>query len=350
MNKILLICMLLCTLLTGCNNTTVNENTSTVESNTTEIITTNKGEEITTPDEISSYGSFMNIYRCINVDGEIEYLYNNIPFVYEGEKVSYYCTTNFEYKYNNGYEQDSIECMALLYYDGQYIDFSIEGNDTAFSHILVAENKPDDKYDETYFIDFEFSFLPYGIDKDIVNDFYLIVVPLYPLTVVDGEEVIDYMPVPIGGIKGSVVSENESLEYKGCTSITSEQINVNEDDINSFIKELNEIRKTGVNHIECVLLKRDNILENITLINKKEDKLDNTIVTLTICDNKIMRAFSDKDILFVNTTEDGIIKSYFDTSSLDKGKHTIFTITIIKDNIKDSFEVYRSNFVNIEVN
>ena len=63
-------------LLMGCNNSVDNsrETNSTTEINTMET-TTVDDNKASVPDIALSYGTSINIYRCIEVDGQIEYLY-----------------------------------------------------------------------------------------------------------------------------------------------------------------------------------------------------------------------------------------------------------------------------------
>ena len=180
-------------LLVGCSK----DNNSNTENNHTESRDTETtASKPMTPNNCYGYGVGMNIDRCVNVNGNIEYHSNVIPFEYVGEEVRYHCNSNFRYKYENGYEHESIDCLVMLFFNGQYIPFSVNNSEKMFTHKLKAINKLDDS-DGTCYVDFEFSFYPYGLECGNTENFEIIVIPLQPLNISEEGEKINLLPTNV---------------------------------------------------------------------------------------------------------------------------------------------------------
>ena len=160
MKKLILI-LIINIFLVGCgkdvdNTTNVTDDTSI---SVTDSTTDSDKTDILKPGKYIGSGTYAGLDRVVNVEGDIEYLSNAFPFEYNGEDVIYHCTTNFHFTYENGYIRDSVECLVFLYFNGQYIDFSIEDSEHKTTHKIVA-GKTIIGGEEKYAVDFDFSFTP----------------------------------------------------------------------------------------------------------------------------------------------------------------------------------------------
>ena len=102
--RILLDLLIFIVLLTACGNPKNNEDKSSnkINMDTSETTSISEIHEATKPEGLKSYGTSINIARCVNVDGTIEYLPNTVPFEYNGTDVRYNGIASFEYEYKNG--------------------------------------------------------------------------------------------------------------------------------------------------------------------------------------------------------------------------------------------------------
>ena len=348
--KKLILLLIINLLLVGCGKDT--DDTTNVTDDTsisvTDATTDSDKTTISQPDKLTGYGVYAGLDRVVNVDGDLEYLSNAFPFEYVGEDVRYHCTTNFYFTYENGYIRDSVECLVFLYFNGQYIDFSIEDSEYKTTHKLVAE-KTIIGSEEQYAIDFDFSFKPYGIESGSTEKFYISVVPLHPLRVENNIETYDVKPVSVCCVKGNVMSQELSVDRKVITTSAIMPTIITGEELEGYKEELENLSKYGLDRYNDFLVKKENKIENILCICEESDNIDKTLTTIVICDNEIIKGYGDNHISSTDINENSAIVSEIDVSGLAKGKHTIFTITIMEDNIKDSFRIYRSNFVEIEI-
>ena len=300
MKKLILI-LIINIFLVGCgkdvdNTTNVTDDTSI---SVTDSTTDSDKTDILKPGKYIGSGTYAGLDRVVNVEGDLEYLSNAFPFEYIGEDVRYHCTTNCHFEYENGYMRDSVECLVFLYFNDQYIDFSIEDSEYKITHKLVAE-KTTIGEEEQYAVDFDFSFTPYGIESGSMEKFYISVVPLHPLMVENDIEKYHISPISVCRAMGNVMSAELSVDRKVITTSCNMSTIITGEELEKYKEELDDLSEYGINSEDYFLVKKENKLENIFFMCEDSDNIDKTFTTIVICDNEIIKGYGDNHILVDN--------------------------------------------------
>lgn len=316
MKKLFCAILLILPLLCSCKNSKENEiTTETISTSESDIETTTSADN--SEHSVSYYTNFYEYVLDENT-GQSKYgRFLGEPITYRGEDTNLVVSLNMN---TGNSECKDISMMCIMLLDGQLIPFSINGEDKQLVNYIIHKNNTEVKY--------HLDFIPYGISTTEEKELYFVAIPFYLNNKLEIED--NYILYN----SHHIISESEDLsreEYKdGAWHFTNDVESV----YGKPIWEICEYYDNG--SIYDYIIQKDD-----GEINYLANYDDGEFVTFLFCDGKLFNGF-DGEYYLKWRVEQSYLNKEIDVSSLDKGNHLLYVVTVDITRDHDFFAIQKS--------